>query len=65
MRALLYEAAWCYQQSAKTGQWQHTRTRPGAHLGAHMTDHVKASFAREGVDLDRGILARWVGEGSP
>jgi len=25
MRALLYEAAWCYRQSAKIGQWMKTR----------------------------------------
>jgi transposase len=25
MRALLYEAAWCYRQSAKVGQWMKAR----------------------------------------
>jgi transposase len=29
MRALLYEAAWCYRQSAKVGQWMKTRLPAG------------------------------------
>lgn len=29
LRALLYEAAWCYRQSAKVGQWMKTRLPKG------------------------------------